>query len=97
MARVNTPRRYYHRKRMNARNEGSGELEGVWRYRQEECTPATALPSDFPYRAELDAHGYSVVEDLDGADEYELMQIAELTQREASDVLAALQPLLPTP
>lgn len=90
MAVYDSPRRYYHRKRMNARREGNGELEGLWRYKQEHALPATTLPDDFPFRSELAAHGYGVREDLAGVDQDELMFVAELRPSEAVDVLAAL-------
>ncbi len=90
MAIPQTPRRYYHRKRMNARFNGDVELEGAWRALQEQQLPSTALPASFPYRAELAAEGYAVREDLDGADVEELMGVAKFTKREAEEVLAAL-------
>jgi deoxyribodipyrimidine photolyase-like uncharacterized protein len=93
MARFYTPRRFYHRKRMNARFNGDRELEGHWRFKQENCTPATPMPQSIPYRDTLEAHGYSVLEDLVGADEDELVGVAELMPSEARDVLEALNVL----
>jgi hypothetical protein len=94
MALYGSPRRYYHRKRMNARAEGNGELEGLWRYKQEHCLPATPLPlaplPALPYVALLSAAGYDVLEDLIGADVDELVQVALLRPSEATEVVAAL-------
>jgi hypothetical protein len=93
MALYGSPRRYYHRERLNARERGDYELEGVWRSKQERCTPATPLPA-LPYVAQLRAAGYDVLEDLvsdrSSADELELVYVAGLTPTEAREVLAAL-------
>jgi hypothetical protein len=89
-------RRYCHRMRMNARATGEGQLEGVWRYKQE-AQPGVALPAKFPFLAELALGGYTTIEDLDGADTYELQRIAKLAKADAETVLTALTPLLPSP
>lgn len=89
-------RRYAHRMRMNARAFGDGEIEGVWRSKQE-AQPGTALPSNFPFLSTLDVGGYTTQEDLTGADTYELQRIALLGTRDAQAVLDALALLPPLP
>jgi len=89
-------RRYCHRMRMNERRLGNGQLESVWRYKQE-AQPGNGLPSTFPFLTTLSDAGYTTREDLDGADLYELYAIAGLGQRDAQVVLDAFAalPLLP--
>lgn len=91
-------RRYCHRMRMNARVRGDGELESVWKYKQE-AQPATPLPSSFPFLDQLACAGYTTQDDLTGADAYELYRIAHLDSQDAEVVLMALAalPPLPTP
>lgn len=89
-------RRYCHRERMNARVQSNGQLESVWRAKQE-AQPGTPLPLTFPFLAKLEIGGYTTQQDLLGADEDELMQIAELNQRDAQAVLAAFALLPPLP
>lgn len=91
MADVKRPRRFYLHKRLQARDE-CDDSERVWQAKQE-AEPGTALPADFPLNSELAASGYTTVEDIDGADEDELVKI-NLTSRQARAVLAALKPLL---
>lgn len=71
---------------------GDYDLAGVWRWKQER-QPGTALPDTFPLLTELDAAGYTTVEDLDGADVAELVR-ASFTSSQAKRILAALEPLL---
>lgn len=87
-------RRYLHRMRMNARVRDDGELESAWRAKQEE-QPGTPLPSSFPFLDVLAAAGYTMQEDLDGADKYELQHIALMNGQDADVVLTALQALPP--
>lgn len=84
--------------RMCARVAGDGELESVWRAKQE-AQPGTALPSTFPFLDKLACGGYETQEDLTGADQYELYRIAHLDFQDADIVLMALNalPPLPTP
>jgi len=89
-------RRYCHRMRMNERVLGNGQLESVWRYKQE-AQPGTALPASFPFRTALAAAGYTTIEDLNGADECELQEIALLGVFDAQAVIAAITTLLPSP
>lgn len=91
MAEVKRPRRFYLHKRLQARDE-CDDSERVWQAKQE-AEPGVVLPAGFPLKTELAAAGYTTVEDLDGADEGELVKI-NLTSRQARAVLAALEPLL---
>lgn len=83
-------RRYYLLKRLAARRDCLEE--GVWLALQNEQS-GTALPDDFPYRAELAEAGYSTVQDLDGASPDELSEFANLFSTAAKAVLAALAAL----
>lgn len=96
MALVHTYRRYLHRMRMNARLVGDTELEGVWRAKQE-AQPGTPLPATFPFLFDLANGGYTTREDLDGADVFELVQIARLHRGDAHIVLTAFAALPPIP
>lgn len=96
MGDITSPRRYYHRERMNARALGNPSLEGTWRAKQEACA-GTTLPDGFPYLAQLKAAGYECIEDLNGADLHELERIAQLTRREAHYVLDAYAMLIAPP
>ncbi len=88
MSEIKTKRRFYLLKRLAAR-EASESTEPVWQAHQEEES-ATALPADFPSRAALVAVGYAAKEDIDGADEFELMRNTRISIREAQAVLAAI-------
>lgn len=78
---------------MNARAALNGELEMVWRAKQE-VQPGTPLPAAFPFRAELFAAGYQAREDLLGADQDELIKITSLSPRQADEVIESLAGLL---
>jgi hypothetical protein len=92
VATVNSVRRYYLHKRLEARlYQGEDDSELVWAGKQE-AEPGTALAEGFPLRAELTELGYSTVQDLDGADEDELVR-AGLTAKQARQVLAAFAAL----
>lgn len=52
--------------------------------------PGTPLPVDFPSRDRLVAAHYTAIEDLQGADEDELIAVVGLTQYQARIVLGAL-------
>lgn len=82
--------------RMNERAMGNGQLEAVWKSKQE-AQPGTALPAKFPFLIDLAAGGYTTREDLDGADEYELKAIAKLDALSAQAVLYAFAHLPPLP
>ena len=87
MATLNTPRRYYLQKRRKARAL-SDATEMVFQAKQD-AEPGTPLAATFPHLTQLATAGYTTTEDLDGADEDELVT-AGLTRREAQDVVAAL-------
>lgn len=88
-AAVKRPRRYYLGKRQQANERGDISVADVWRAKQE-AEPGTALAATFPHRSKLEPLGYTTTEDIDGANEEELMS-AGLTRREAAAVLAALE------
>lgn len=90
MAELSNPRRYYLHQRIEAR-QVEDDSERVWQAKQE-AQPGTALPSDFPWRAELETMGYTAREDIDGADADELVR-AGLTERQANDVISAAKAL----
>lgn len=74
MSELRRPRRYYLGKRyltVREHPDGRGALDAVFKVKQE-SEPGTVLPSDFPFRAKLESHFYTTIEDLDGADEHEL-------------------------
>lgn len=81
---------------MNARARADGELESVWRAKQE-AQPGTALPATFPFLAQLAAGGYTTQQDLLGADILELERIAAFNSRDAQVVLTAYASLPPIP
>jgi hypothetical protein len=84
MAEIRNVRRFYLHKRLT----GNEETRPVWQAKQEE-QPGTALAEDFPCRAELAELGYTTAEDLDGADQDELVR-AGLKTNQAKKVIAAL-------
>jgi len=85
MALYGSPRRWYLRKRQNARELCDG-FEGFWRS-QQEAQPGTALPDNFPLLSVLTAGGYTTVEDLRGADADELVFTANMHRRDAQIVI----------
>ena len=68
-------------------------MASVFKHKQD-SEPGTALPAGFPFSTKLAAAFYTTVEDIDGANNEELRDEAGLTEREATAVLTALQPLL---
>lgn len=88
MAEVRTYRRYCLLTSRAWMSRGEPGREEVWRGKQI-GEPGTALPSSFPFRAKLVAAGYQATEDLDGADEEELLSQG-LNKKEAAAVLKAL-------
>ena len=89
MSTLGSVRRFYLAKRHAAASCGDTALELVWEAKQLE-QPGTSLPDDFPYAARLDEAGYVALEDLDGADEEELVEQG-FTTREATAILAAAE------
>jgi hypothetical protein len=79
-------------KRLTANQERNWALGTVWQSKQE-AEPGVALPSTFPYLADLAVYGYTTEEDLDGADARELREYAGLTSRQADTVIAAFAAL----
>ena len=94
-AAIKKPRRYYLRKSQEliARG-GDDEALGLAFRAKQDGEPGTPLPADFPFRTTLAKARYTTREDLDGADERELMRFTPLTIRDARAVLKALAALL---
>lgn len=90
MATLGTPRRFYLSKRTEARLL-CHDSERIWQAKQE-AQPGTPLPEEFPHAAQLAELGYETREDLDGADEDELVRLG-VRARDASEILAALAAL----
>lgn len=88
MSEVKRPRRHFLSKRRDALERCDTALAGVWQSKQE-AEPGVALAADFPHRSLLASAGYTTIEDIDGADEAELVR-AGLNNRQARAVLAAL-------
>ena len=88
MSEVKNLRRFYLHKRIEARVYEDSDLDTVWQSKQE-AIAGTALAASFPHLAELTAIGYTTVDDIDGADEEELVR-AGLSQHQATEVIAAL-------
>ncbi len=89
MSTVSSSRRYYLLKRLAARSNSDRALDAAW-HGMQKGVPGTALPLNFPARAELVAAGYSAIEDVFGADVDELLD-AGLTRSEATAAIAAAE------
>lgn len=88
MGDVNSARRFYLLKAQWLEGDiTSKSLQQVW-WGKQEGQPGTAFPTDFPFQAELIAAHYKALEDLDGADQEELINQG-LTFFQAKAVLAA--------
>lgn len=73
MGEVRNPRRYYLLQAQFIGDDVEDEaLKLVW-WGKQEAIAGTAVPLTFPFRAELDAIHYRALEDLDGADQAELI------------------------
>jgi len=81
-------RRFYLSKRIAARLLGDHALSSIWQYHQEQ-QPNTVLPDGFPAKAALAVAGYTASEDLEGADEHELVEWARISNSAARAALAA--------
>lgn len=88
MADIRVPRRHYLNKRYAALLYDDVEQANIWQAKQE-AEPGTTLGGSFPLKSTLAPLGYTTIEDLQGADEAELMR-AGLTKAQAAEVLAAL-------
>lgn len=91
MNEIRNLRRFYLLKRRSAILEDDDDTALIWQGKQDEQT-GTPLPSDFVLRARLVEAGYSMIEDLDGADESELSAV-DFSSREARAVLTAWEAL----
>lgn len=92
MSELKSYRRYCLMKRFVASRAGETANAQLWQNKQEE-QPGTALPDTFPYRSDLVAAGYTTKEDIIGADDVELNDVAGLTLRAAASVIAAAEAL----
>lgn len=89
---VGNLRRYALFKARAAEEAGDRAIAAVWRGKQSEVA-GVLLPATFPLSARLAVLGYTTIEDLDGADECELID-AGLSAREATRVLDELAELM---
>lgn len=87
-----TLRRCYLKQRVLKRQADELAASAVFQSHQEE-QPGTALPADFPARAQLVTGGYATREDLDGADPEEVADWASISIQSAKAVLAAVAAL----
>lgn len=85
---LGSARRFYLSRRRRALEEDDPNA-AVWQAKQE-AEPGTALAPTFPALDELEAAGYTTVEDLTGATEDELLR-AGLSLTNARAALAALE------
>lgn len=87
---VNSKRRYYLLKRLQARRHC--REEDAWIAKQA-AHVGSALPAGFPHLAALNSAGYSTTEDLNGATPDELVEFVNLSYRDAAAVLNAVAAL----
>lgn len=88
MSDIDTLRRFYCLKRMDAARQGDCALSSTWQAMQE-AQPGAPFPTGFPCKTALEAAGYESAEDVKGADVDELSEYALLSQRDAEAVIAA--------
>lgn len=86
---VKTHRRYCLLKAHAASDEDATELAKTWLSKQA-AIAGTALADDFPTKSQLEAAHYSTVEDIDGADEDELVIRVGITRAQAAAAIAAI-------
>ncbi len=89
MSDITSPRRYYLVKRITSWRAGDCAISDVFRSLQEAEPGGTEWPTGFPGKAQLEAAGYVAKNDLDGADECELADYAQLSSRVATAAIAA--------
>lgn len=88
MGDVNSARRFYLLQAQFLEGDRNSEsLKQVW-WGKQEGQPGTAFPAGFPFQAELIAAHYKALEDLNGADQEELINQG-LKFFQAKAVLAA--------
>lgn len=92
MSEFRTYRRYCLMKRFVANRAREYANAQLWQNKQE-AEEGTDLPSDFPHRSALEAAGYTTKEDIIGADDVELNDVAGLTLSAAAGVIAAAEAL----
>lgn len=94
MSILKRPRRYYLRKAQElVARGGDDEAVGLAYFAKQAAQSGAPLPLAFPFRQRLAAAHYTTVEDLDGADEPELMKFVQLSGKQARQVLTALTAL----
>jgi hypothetical protein len=86
---INNPRRYYLHKWHALAESDHTALSMAYKGIQQSQT-GTNLPADFPLLSTIQPLGYQTEEDLDGADESELVRFG-LTSAQAKTVLSAYQ------
>jgi hypothetical protein len=86
---IRSARRYALLKAWDAKRRGEEGLKHTWLAVQRGHA-GTPLPLDVPGLTKLLAAYYQATEDVDGADEQELITNARLTRTEARKALAAL-------
>jgi hypothetical protein len=92
MSVVQSVRRYYLGKRIQAALDENWALVSVWKQKQE-AESGTPLPVDFTELAALAEAGYSTSEDLTGATTEELVWAVGFSLEQATNVLSALAAL----
>lgn len=92
MSELRSYRRYCLMKRVVANRSGEYANAQMWQNKQE-ATEGTELPADFPHRSALAAAGYTTKEDIIGADDVELNDVAGLTLNAGATVIAAAEAL----
>lgn len=89
---VKSVRRFYLLKRKDAMTLHDEGLAAIWQGKQQ-AAGGTALADDFPQVETLATHGYTTVEDIDGAGTNELRELG-FTIAQAEEILTALEALL---
>lgn len=89
---INTLRRFWLLSKIEASRRLEFAIAAVHLGKQQEL-PGTALPATFPYLSQLSAAGYTTKEDINGADQTELMENVGLGPIQANAVLSALAAL----
>jgi hypothetical protein len=92
MSELRIHRRYCLMKRVVATRSGEYANAQMWQNKQEEQA-GTVLPANFPHRSALAEAGYTTKEDIIGADDVELNDVAGLTLNAGAAVIAAAEAL----
>lgn len=87
---VSTPRRYYFLKALELSRYDTDEALYRVYLGKKRSEPGTAIPPHFPARAALVSAGYEALEEIDGADEDELI-FCGLSHSQATAVIAEFE------